>query len=88
MILQTKTCKDCIFRESDFDPNSIGHDTIDSCSLLRKLILEDDKGKFGVSYHIDVYDSYTITGEEFIPESLNKRLDNCPLDKEEIIIKL
>lgn len=85
MTIKVTNCRDCIFRESDFNPDSTGKDTIDSCILLRELHFKSSKP---INYDIAVYNSFTDLGEEYFPEALNKRLPNCPLDKEQIIVSL
>lgn len=75
MTIKVNNCGDCIFRESDYDPNSSGYDTVDSCILLKKDKLYD---------LIAVYDSWV----EEKPKELEQRLENCLLDKEQIIVTL
>lgn len=76
MTISVTNYGDCIFKKSDFNPGSIGYDTVDSCILLQKLTNKYNS--------IVAYDSYL---EEEIPE-LNIRLNNCPLNNEEVIVKL
>ena len=86
MKIKVTNCKDCIFRESDFDPNSMGYDTVDSCILLRNMMYKPNSEV--INYHIASYDSFTELGEENFPNVLNNRLPECPLDKEQIIVSL
>lgn len=82
MTIKVTNCSDCIFRESDYDPNSPGYDTVDSCILLRDLLRKGSQEI--ISYHIATYDSFN----EELPEALNKRLEDCPLHKKQIIVTL
>jgi len=79
MIIKVNNCGDCIFRESDFNPDSVGYDTVDSCILLKNVAQNTNK-----EYFIGAYNTF----EEYEQECLKKRLLNCPLDKEQIIVTL
>lgn len=80
MEIKVKNCGNCIFRYSDFDPNSMGNDTVDMCILLRNHFIDKN-------YFIDSYNSYDENGDYNESNKLNKTLDNCPLLKEEINVK-
>lgn len=79
MTIKVNNCRDCIFRESHYNPDSMGYDTSDICLLLKKQNITAFK-----SYSIATYDSF----EEEQPKELEQRLPNCPLDKEQIIVSL
>ena len=77
MEITVKSCKDCIFRVSHYNPDSMGHDTLDECIALKHL---DDN-----LHTIAVYDSWEEL-DKF--KELNERLENCPLEKDSFIIKI
>lgn len=85
MTIKVNNCRDCIFRQSDFEPNTSENDTIDTCQLIRHKANYITNGKIEF---IACYNSFDENGEEYFPEVLNKRLPNCPLDKEQIIVTL
>lgn len=77
MTIKVNNCGDCIFRESHYDFNNMGYDMVDSCILLSKLNAEYTS--------IAVYRCWD---EIKNIKELNERLENCPLDKEQITIML
>ncbi len=80
MTINVTNCGNCIFRKQEFNILSqlpFSTIEIDICLLLN----EDDN-------IIAVYSHLTKSGKRFSPKSLNKRLDNCPLNNEEVIVKL
>jgi len=79
MTIKVTNCGDCIFRESHYNPDSMGYDTVDSCILLRNVAKNTNR-----DYFIGAYNTF----EEYKQKVLNKRLENCPLDKEQIIVSL
>lgn len=71
MEIKVTNCGNCIFRNSDYDPDCVGEDTYDTCSLLRHKNEE---------YFIAAYNSW----DDKI--KLETTLPNCPLLKENIIV--
>ena len=85
MTINVTNCGDCIFRESDFDSDSLGKDTVDSCILIRQIMYNNPKYW---NYHIASYNSFTDEGEQYYPKELQTTLPNCPLKGQEITVKL
>lgn len=79
MTIKVTNCRDCIFRESHYMPDSPGYDTVDTCILLRKQSTKENRNLGFIA----VYDSFKRN-----PRILKKRLPSCPLDKEQIIITI
>lgn len=79
MKIEVTCCNDCIFCEKDWDPDSMGYDTVASCILLRSMGSKD--------YFIDSYDSY-FEEEQGTPVKLLTILDDCPLKQEIITVEL
>lgn len=79
MTIKTTNCGDCPFRQSNYNPDSMGYDTIDYCIAprIKELVRKS-------AYNIAVYDSWD---EENQPD-LSKTLTDCPLKQGEIIVKL
>jgi len=77
MKIVVTNCGDCPFLESDYNADTSGYDTLASCGLLRK---QSGLRKFIIAS----YDSWV----EGLPKELETILSNCPLQDDEITIKL
>lgn len=80
MKIKVTKCGDCIFRNHDWNPDAMGFDTHDSCTLLQHLAIENS--------HIATYDLTNDKGEENHPKSLETVLKNCPLKQGDISVNL